>query len=445
MAHSSKRILALSKHLYPRLLVVYPTTFRRQFGSQMTQVFLDCCRATYEESGNWGVVRLWLPTLVDLVTNAIAEHISTLIQRLRTRAVLFNVHGWSALKGRGGNMLHITNGDSVGETLRQTGLPGDILAWRDVLHEGPTPAGLSLEQMSTIRAQFLADSAMGPYGDVLAEFIQRDTMLAQCAAHKEVILWFEHDLYDQLQLIQILDWFSHHDRGKTALSLICIHTFPGIANFVGLGQLNAGQLGSLFETRRPLTQVELTLGSEAWNAYCSPDPEALEAFLRKDTSALPFLKAALLRHLEQFPALQGGLSRTEREILEVVASGVHKPLAIFRATQEKEESPFMGDSALWLYLSTLSTGQKPFLRRTDGGAFAFPTIDPATGHYDMAFLEHELVLTDEGRKALAGQADWIRSNKGIDRWLGGVHLQGRDAAWRWDTQRETLVQVPGTA
>jgi len=445
MAHTSKRLLSLSKRLYQLLLGIYPAAFRQQFGLQMTQVFLDCCRAAYEKSGSWGVLRLWIPTLADLVTNAIAEHISTLMQWLRTRTVLFNVQGWLALEGQGGNMLHITNGDSVGETLRQTGLPGDILTWKDILHEGPTPEGLSLEQMSKIRAQFLADSAMGPYEDVLAEFMRRDTMLAQFATHKEVILWFEHDLYDQLQMIQIMDWFSRHDRGKTTLSLICINAFPGIANFVGLGQLNAEQLRSLYETRRPLTEAALSLGSEAWNAYCSPDPKALEAFLRKDTSALPFLKAALLRHLEQFPALQGGLSRTERGILEVIASGVHKPLAIFRATQEKEESPFMGDSTVWLYLSILSTGQKPFLKRTDGGAFAFPTADPASGHYDRAFIEQELVLTDEGREALAGQVDWIRINRGIDRWLGGVHLQGRDALWRWDTQRETLVQIQGIA
>ena len=85
-------------------------------------------------------------------------------------------------------MLHITNGDSVGETLRQTGLPGDILIWRDILHEGPTPAGLSLEQMSQLRAQFLADRAMGPYEEVLADFLSRDTTLAQFAAHREVIL-----------------------------------------------------------------------------------------------------------------------------------------------------------------------------------------------------------------------------------------------------------------
>jgi hypothetical protein len=342
---------------------------------------------------------------------------------------------------QGGTMLHITNGDSAGGTLQETGLPGDILTWRDILHEGPTPAGLTLEQMSQVRAQFLADHVLGTYEDVLADFIRRDSILTQFAAHKEVVLWFEHDLYDQLQLIQLLDWFSRHDHRATTTSLICVNTFPGIANFTGLGQLNASQLRSLYETRRALTESELTLGSEAWKAYCSPDPKALEAFLQKDTSALPFLKAALQRHLEQFPALQGGLSRTEHQILEVVASGAHTPLEIFLATQEKEESPFLGDTPFWFYLSNLCAGEKPFLTRGDGGTFALPAGDP----YDLAFREQLLVLTDEGRKALSGQTDWITTNRGIDRWLGGVHLQGQDAAWRWDAQRATLVQWQGTA
>ena len=340
-------------------------------------------------------------------------------------------------------MLHITNGDSVGETLRQTGLPGDILIWRDLLHEGPTPAGLSLEQMSQIRAHFLADWDLGPspYEEVLALFLRRDTTLAQFAAHKEVILWFEHDLYDQLQLIQLLDWFSHQDRAATTLSLICINSFPHIAHFTGLGELNPSQLRSLFETRHPLTQEELTLGSEAWKAFCSSDPSSLVAFLRKDTSALPFLKAALLRHLEQFPALEGGLSRTERQILEVVAQGIHTPLEIFRATQEKEESPFMGDAPFWSYLSGLCAGKKPLLTRADGGMVFFPT----TASHDPAFREQVLILTEEGRNALVGQTDWIKINRGIDRWLGGVHLRGEEAAWRWDQQRATLVQMQGAA
>jgi Domain of unknown function (DUF1835) len=341
------------------------------------------------------------------------------------------------LQEGGADMLHITNGDSVGGTLRQTDLPGDILTWKDILHEGPTPAGLSLEQMSKIRAQFIADSALQTYDDVLADFMHRDTLLAQFAARKEVILWFEHDLYDQLQLIQLLDWFSHQDLGATTVSLICTNSFPGIANFTGLGQLNAVQLRSLYETRRPLTEREFRLGSEAWKAYCSPDPKELEAFLSKDTTALPFLKAALLRHLEQFPALQGGLSRTERQIMEVVASGVHKPLEIFRATQEKEESPFMGDTPFWFHLLSLCAGKRPLLKCADGNMFSLPI----GGHRDSAFRDQQLVLTGEGKKAVTGQTDWIKINRNIDRWLGGVHLQGKNATWRWDVQRETLVQV----
>ena len=37
--------------------------------------------------------------------------------------------------------LHVTNGDSTAGTLRQTSLGGEVVAWRDALHEGPVPAG----------------------------------------------------------------------------------------------------------------------------------------------------------------------------------------------------------------------------------------------------------------------------------------------------------------
>lgn len=45
-------------------------------------------------------------------------------------------------------MLHITNGHSV--PLDQAGLPGPIVYWVDVLHEGPVPAGLSLDELSQL-------------------------------------------------------------------------------------------------------------------------------------------------------------------------------------------------------------------------------------------------------------------------------------------------------
>ena len=54
-------------------------------------------------------------------------------------------------------VLHITNGDSAVGLMREGGISGDILPWRDVLHDGPVPGGLDLEALSRVRARFLAD------------------------------------------------------------------------------------------------------------------------------------------------------------------------------------------------------------------------------------------------------------------------------------------------
>ena len=97
-------------------------------------------------------------------------------------------------------MLHITNGDSVAGTLREAGFGPDIVAWRDVLHEGPVPADLPPAELSQIRTRFLCDSGWGSPVEVNAHFAERDEALRGAADHDEAVLWFEHDLYDQLQL-----------------------------------------------------------------------------------------------------------------------------------------------------------------------------------------------------------------------------------------------------
>ena len=50
------------------------------------------------------------------------------------------------------NILNITNGDSSVEIMTKAGIPGVYLPWRDVLHEGPVPNGLSLEALSTSKS-----------------------------------------------------------------------------------------------------------------------------------------------------------------------------------------------------------------------------------------------------------------------------------------------------
>lgn len=92
-------------------------------------------------------------------------------------------------------------------------MPGRVIAWQDVLHEGPVPADLTLESMSDVRARFLAHWDGAPFPAVSESFDERDGALRSA---RHLLLWFEHDLYEQLQLLQILATLSDKPGAEAA-------------------------------------------------------------------------------------------------------------------------------------------------------------------------------------------------------------------------------------
>jgi len=55
--------------------------------------------------------------------------------------------------------LHITNGDSAADIIRQCGIAGDVLPWRDPMHHGPFPHGFSLHELGRLRIAYLCGDA----------------------------------------------------------------------------------------------------------------------------------------------------------------------------------------------------------------------------------------------------------------------------------------------
>lgn len=234
-------------------------------------------------------------------------------------------------------MLHITNGDCAVAVLSQV-VHGPILPWRDVLHEGPVRAGLSLEALSQERAQFIAAAGWGTYSEVLQNFRERDAVFRRAGEHDEIVLWFEHDLYDQLQLIQVLDGLAAL-RGPP-ISLVCEAEY--------LGNMAPERAAELFALRNPLVRRHFQEAQAAWAAFRAPDPQQLE---KLRTTSLPFLAAAIRRHLEEFPWTTDGLSRTQRRIHEALKDGPLPLPELFRRTQE--EPAFLGDTVLAWYAERL--------------------------------------------------------------------------------------------
>ena len=151
----------------------------------------------------------------------------------------------------GTNSLHITNGDSAAHIMATAGIKGVILPWRDILHDGPVPAGLDLDELAGVRAAFLDQPVITGRQEILQSFHDRDQTLQGATGFEAVTLWFEHDLVDQLQILQLLHWFSGADLPHTRLSMLCIDAFPGIEPFYGLGQLDAAQMALAFCLTRP--------------------------------------------------------------------------------------------------------------------------------------------------------------------------------------------------
>ena len=313
-------------------------------------------------------------------------------------------------------MLHLLNGDAVLPAMQSAGVPGECAVWGDVLWEGPLLRDATVEEQRLARATHFA----WPKGDpreTLEMAEAWDRAIEGAARHDEVVIWLEHDLHDQFQLIHHLSWFARQPHPR--LTLICISEFPGVVPFHGLGQLRSDQLATLFPTRQPVTPAQLDLGQRAWHALLEPSPLALERVWRGDTSALPHLGAAIQRFLEEFPDTVTGLSRTERMILEVLEQEASGPRELFLALQRREERVFMGDYSFWRILHALGSGPTALVRLTP---------DPVPG---QILPRGSAAITEAGRAVLAGREDRV-ALLGIDRRLGGVHLQGTSVPWRWD-------------
>ena len=309
-------------------------------------------------------------------------------------------------------MLHVTNGGIAAEAIGAAQLGGDVLAGRDVLHEGPVPLGVTAAELRTLRAHFLARCGWAEGRAVLLELARRDQRLERAIrTGEEVVLWFERDLYDQLQLIQVLDRLSV-DWAAPRISAI----LPGGS----LGTLSAVEVVALFAAAREVGQTEIELARRAWRAFRSEDPRALEALLAQGTAPLPDLEAALQRHLEQFPDTGGGLSRSERQALEALADGPLSFADLFHAAQRAEAALFLGDAVFELYLDELAAQPSPLVERA-GEAW---------------------LLTAFGRAVLAGEADRV-AERGFDRWLGGVRLLAPRRVWRWNPATRRLVPPAG--
>lgn len=330
-------------------------------------------------------------------------------------------------------MLHIVNGDHTGHKLREGGLPGDILIWREIYPIGPIFDRMDGPEERKERARYLERTLGVSSPDFIRGCESQERALREVGKYEDIVLWFEYDLFDQTMLCFLLDWFSRRSLGRTRIHLLCVGGMPGVPSFRGLGQLTVEQLMSLSGAWERLGEEEIELGSRIWRRYASPNIEDHLDIVRMDTSALPFVKPAFAMHLARLPSPEHGLGIVEQTVLELVRDGLRQPLELFRQTGERLHELGMGDLEFWYRLRTMAARPNALLEVEDTAFFRDASIASPSAQDGV------VGLTAWGRELLSGRGDAVPSMR-TEEWYGGLHLTER-LPWRWDRKEERLVRV----
>ena len=340
--------------------------------------------------------------------------------------------------------LHIRCGSDIQKTLQDAGFVGDFLEHAIPYCMGPVTSGSDRHELM---ARFIVEAFPDAKGDRLYErelkgLAGGEQRLRRTAdGYERIVLWAEHDVWDQLFLARMLAHYAQEKRPRV-LELIAVNEFPGSERFLGLGQLPPEALRLLWSARTPVTDAQLLLGNNVWTALASDNPQRLATFARFGTPALPIMAPALHRHLRELPSVKNGFSLTEHLVLQILSEGSTTLNRVFlmmttgdplsrsdqrAAERVREPLRWIGDLGMLHVVNEMLKAEVPVLVRTP----------PAAGE---RWFRQRLTITDAGLAVLRGEQDW-HSLKPPPRWVGGVHVQPGLLGWRWNEANQEAVHV----
>lgn len=326
--------------------------------------------------------------------------------------------------------LAVTSSDHAAGCLRRAGITDDVLAWFDPLHIGPVPAREDLDTLSAHRASFFQLQSFG-FSRVGHDYFKaRNARLLEAAATTDIVLVFQDNMLDQLQQLQVLDALDSIKNRSGGLLAVHARGF--------IDELSEQDTLALAEKAHDITPEALELARVAWDAYRQPTPEAWADLALYDMSSLPFLEQTIKRALEELPAPGSGLSRSQRQVLELLRRKSMTPRDLYHAHFQLEPSSHLEDWVMYAMLDGMAEGTYPLIEGKSDVAF-----NPNMALIDwQRYIRGEIKVTSYGQAVLRGETD-DRQHNGTDHWWGGTHLTDSNH-WRWDPKGGQLVP-PGVS
>tara|TARA_R110001632_G_scaffold58548_4_gene142505 strand:+ start:1104 stop:2048 length:945 start_codon:yes stop_codon:yes gene_type:complete len=309
------------------------------------------------------------------------------------------------------SILHITNGDSTTNYLKSLDFKGEFITWREMLCEGKTSIDVGSETFWKTRFEFLKTSYKITKKTFIDYTLKEYRNLCQNKNQQEIVLWFEHDLYCQVNMIALLSWLKRYRSGEK-ISLVCSGDVEGSEKRLGLSQLNEKQLLQHYQNRVELSQDDIEYADYIWQLYCSDSPLRLEAIYKfNPMSPFKYLSEAIEMHLKRFPSIENGLNSVENYIINTANTSqpISKDQLVGTLLKNQEVYGF---------------GDLQYFQKIERLKMLFTSFDPVK-------------LSRKGKKALDNQLNLYRDLRDENAYLGGV----RQYSYLYHNASDKLLKI----
>lgn len=219
--------------------------------------------------------------------------------------------------------IHVLTGDDLLDNFLEGMLEGSIAINRECLIEGPTRVN-SLKEFWNIRESYLSEvypeSEINYQDDVAFEFEKLDNL----TEGDEVNLWFEHDLFCQVNL-----WFTLTLLQNKNISIYRVYPLEDDLKdlWYGFGPMSPEELLKCYDNRKLLSKEDLKLGNDLWQAYASNDHYALDKLSDSKSKAFPHLKEVCKAQIDR-------PGRPEKVLQEIMNKGTTSFNKVFEKFSE---------------------------------------------------------------------------------------------------------------
>jgi hypothetical protein len=217
------------------------------------------------------------------------------------------------------DQLHITNGDSTTQLIQKLKIDGSIITWREMLCEGKTTSDVGSESFWKSRFDFFSKNYNITKKTFIDYTLKEFRNLCNHKSHEEIVLWFEYDLFCQINMIAVISWLKKH-KPKATISLVCPEDKTNSNLLLTINDLTSTQLKSAYINRPELSRDDIEYADYIWQLYCAESPLQLENIISAPSITFKHIPEAIKTHLKRFPTIKNGLNDIENTILDTIVN-----------------------------------------------------------------------------------------------------------------------------